>query len=150
MKKILLGVLVLTLMSGVAFAEKKATKESAQALVQKAVAYVKEVGPEKALEEFSNPAGKFVDGEDYLSIYSPEGVVLGHGANKALIGKNIKDLKDSQGKLFIQEFITKADKPGATGWVEYYWTNPSSKKIEPKESYFERVGDLIIQAGYYK
>jgi len=150
MRKMLVGVLVVLLMGGIALAQKKATKESAQALVQRAVAYVKEVGPDKALVEFSNPEGKFVDGEDYLSIYSLEGVVLGHGANKALIGKNMKDLKDSQGKLFIQEFMTKADKPGATGLVEYYWTNPLNKKIEPKEACFERVGELIIQAGYYK
>ncbi len=150
MKKILAGILICLLVAGFAYAQAKATKESSVALVKKAVAYVKEVGKDKALAEFNNPKGKFVDGENYLSIYSMKGVVIGHGTNASLIGKDLINLKDSHGKLFIQEFIQKANKPGATGWVDYYWTNPVSKKIEPKSSYFERVDDMIIQAGYYK
>jgi signal transduction histidine kinase len=150
MKKIFAGFVICLLMVSFAHAQAKATKESSVALVKKAAAYVKEVGKDKALAEFNNPKGKFVDGENYLSVYDMKGVVIGHGTNSSLIGKDLVNLKDSQGKLFIQEFIKKADKPGAAGWVDYYWTNPVSKKIEPKSSYFERVGDMIIQAGYYK
>ncbi len=151
MKKILLSVLILFLIAGVSFAQKKATKESCVSLVKKAVAYYKEAGPEKALAEFNNPKGKFVDGEDYLSIYTLDGTVIGHGTNAKLIGKHLKDIKDSNGKMFIREFMEKAAKsPNSTGWVEYHWTNPISRKIEPKAAYFERAGDWIIQAGYYK
>ncbi len=155
MKKVLLGTLVVLLIvllvAGVSYSQKKATKESCVALVQKAMAYYKEAGPEKALEEFSNPKGRFVDGEDYLSIYSLQGKVIGHGTNQKLIGKELADLKDSNGKLFIREFMDKASKsPSSSGWVDYHWTNPISKKIEPKTAYFERAGNWIIQAGYYK
>lgn len=151
MKKVVTFTLVaLFLFSGLTFALEKATKESCQALVNKAVAYYKEVGKEKALAAFSDPKGKFVDGEDYLSVYSMEGTTIAHGINSALIGKNWIGLKDSNGKLFIKEFVDSANKPGASGWVEYSWTNPVTKKIAPKEAYFIRVDDVIIQAGYYK
>jgi len=151
MKKLLVFAIVsLFLVVGFAQAQTKATKASSVALVKKAVAYYKEVGNEKALAEFSNPKGKFVDGENYLSIYDMKATVIGHGVNKALIGKNLYDLKDSNNKYFMREFVEKANKPGATGWVEYHWTNPVSKKIEPKAAYFVRIDDVIIQAGYYK
>ncbi len=150
MKKVFLGVLIVLVTAGMAFGEMKATKESCVALVKKAVSYYKEVGPEKALAEFNNPKGKFVDGENYLSIYSLDGKVLGH-LNPKLIGSDVSNLKDNQGKLFIREFMEKASKgPSSSGWVEYNWTNPVTKKIQPKAAYFERAGNWIIQAGYYK
>ncbi len=150
MKKILAGFVICLFMVSFAYAQTKATKESCVALVHKAAAYVKEVGKEKALAEFSNPKGQFVDGENYLSVYGMKGIVLAHGTLATAIGKDMSNLKDSHEKLFIQEFIQKADKPGASGWVEYHWTNPVTKTIEPKSAYFERVDDMIIQAGYYK
>jgi cytochrome c len=151
MKKLLVFALVgLFLFVGLAYAQKKATKDSCQALVKKAVEHVKKVGKEQALKDFSAPSTMFVDGEDYLSIYDMKAAVIGHGTNASLIGKNLYDMKDSHGNFFMREFVEKANKPGATGWVEYHWTNPVSKKIEPKAAYFVRVDDMIIQAGYYK
>jgi cytochrome c len=151
MKKLMVFTIVcLFIFTGLALAQTKATKESCMALVNKAAIYYKEVGKEKALAEFSNPKGKFVDGENYLSIYDMKATVIGHGVNKALIGKDLYNLRDSNDKYFMKEFVEKANKTGATGWVEYHWTNPVSKKIEPKAAYFVRVEDVIIQAGYYK
>jgi cytochrome c len=151
MKKVLIFAIVgLFLVVGMAFAQKKATKASCQALVKSAVAYYKEVGRDKALAAFNDPKGKFVDGEDYLSVYDMNGVVVGHGTNASLIGKKMIDVKDPKGFYLIKGFIEKAKKPGDTGWVDYHWTNPVSKKVEAKSSYFVRVDDLIIQAGYYK
>ena len=151
MKKIaIFTVVALFLLSGLAFAQKKATKESCQELVKKAVAYYKEVGKEKALAAFSDPKGKFVDGEDYIAVYSMDATTIAHGANAGLIGKNWITLKDANGKLFMKAFVDAANKPGATGWIDYSWTNPVTKKIAPKEAYFVRVDDVIISAGYYK
>jgi len=52
---------------------------------------------------------------------------VSHGANKKLIGQHILGNKDTDGKLFIQEILDKAQKQG-TGWVDYKWSNPVSKK----------------------
>jgi cytochrome c len=151
MKKFAVFTMVaLFLFVGMAYAQKKATKESSQALVQKAVAYYKEVGKQKALAAFNDPKGKFVDGENYLSAYTMDGTVVVNGSNNAVIGKNGMDIKDPKGKLFIKEFLEKGNKPGASGWVDFYWTNPVTKKLEPKSAYFVRIDDIVIQAGYYK
>jgi signal transduction histidine kinase len=153
MRKILaFGLAVSFLFVGLAFAQMtKATEESCQALVKKAVEHYKTVGREQALKDFGAPSKMFVDGENYLSIYDMQGNCWAHGMIPST-GEpaHMWNLKDNHGKLFMQEFVQKADKPGATGWVEYYWTNPSTKQVQAKAAYFERVDDLIIQAGYYK
>jgi hypothetical protein len=36
------------------------------------------------------------------------------------------------------------------GIMDYKRTNPQTKKIEQKSTFFERIGDVIIICGYYK
>jgi len=74
---------------------------------------------------------------------------LAHGQKKSMVGKELIDFKDVDGKEYMKERIAlmKANK---TAWQEYKFMNPVSKKIEPKEMYIERFGDLIIGCGVYK
>jgi hypothetical protein len=44
--------------TGSALAQERGTTEQAQAMVKKGIAYIKQVGKEKAFAEFSNPANK--------------------------------------------------------------------------------------------
>ena len=129
------------------FAIAGASRADAEGMVKKAIAFVKTNGKEKALAEFSNPKGQFVKGELYVYALDQKGVVIAHGANQKLIGKNIFELKDPAGKLFIQE-ILKA--PTSGGWVEYQWSNPVSKKIEQKVIYEQTSNDMVLVCGVYK
>jgi signal transduction histidine kinase len=121
----------------------------AEALVKKGVEYFKSAGEEKAMEEFSNKKGQFVDGEFYLFMVDFTGVTTAHGGNPSLIGKNMKDLKDADGKLFIQAMIETAKGKGS-GWVDYKWKNPKTGEVMPKSSYVERLGDAFLGCGIYK
>lgn len=138
------GMLVLC-MAG--FAAAAASKTDAENNVKRGIVFVKANGKERALAEFSNPKGQFVKGELYIYAVNLKGVVIAHGTNARLIGRSMYDLKDAKGKLFIQE-ILKIPKSG--GWVEYYWPNPVSKKIEQKIAYAETAGDIILICGVYK
>ncbi|MGD0532113.1 MAG: cache domain-containing protein, partial [Methyloceanibacter sp.] len=88
------------MLSGRAIAADAATKDEAVAMVQKAVAYIKSEGADKAYAESSNPSGQFVDRDLYLVIYGLDGVVLAHGADKTRIGTNQMDASDPDGKEF--------------------------------------------------
>lgn len=121
----------------------------AEALVKKGVAFYKSAGEDKALEEFSNKTGQFVDGEFYLFMVDFAGIVVAQGNNTALIGKNMKDLKDTDGKLFIQAMIDTAKGKGS-GWVDYKWKNPKTGEVMLKSSYVERLGDTFLGCGIYK
>jgi cytochrome c len=114
--------LCLTLFSAAAGAAPH-TKADAQAMVQKASAFIKANGREKALAEFNNPQGGFVKGDLYLFATDFNGVILAH-ANPKMVGKNLIDLRDSDGKLFVRGLIETAVKGG--GWYGYKWVNPAT------------------------
>jgi signal transduction histidine kinase len=124
------------------------TEEEAKALVKKAIAYVKEVGKEKALAEFSNLKGKFIDRDLYIFVYDLNGTVLAHGQNPKLIGKNLYNVKDADGKEYVKERIELVKAKGS-GWQEYKFMNPLTKKIERKRAYVELYQDMIIGCGAY-
>jgi signal transduction histidine kinase len=74
--------------------------------------------------------------------------MLAHGVNEKYTGKNFINLKDSDGKAFIQEIVDTANVTGS-GFVDYKWYNPLTKEIKPKSAYFEKVDEMIFCGGIY-
>ncbi|MFA5914307.1 MAG: cache domain-containing protein [Burkholderiales bacterium] len=124
-----------------------ATLDEAKAMVKKARAYIRENGMEKALPEISNPKGQFVDGEVYVFVNDKAGVNIAHGGNPRLIGKNLMELRDTDGVYMTKEMFAVARKGGGT--VKYRFLNPVSKAIEPKMSYVEMEGDYLVGSGIF-
>lgn len=129
----------------------RATAEEAVALVKKGVAYYKTHGRAKALAAFNDPKGEFVKGELYFFVYSAngDGIVLAHGQNPRMLGKNLIDMQDAHGTYIIRESTRIANSIAGQGWLEYMWPNSITKTLEPKKSYIERVGDIWIGCGVY-
>ncbi len=125
------------------------TPDEAKALAHRAAQLITTEGNEKAYAAFDDPAGGFVDRDLYVFVLNMQGVIVAHGANKGLIGKSFIGMKDPEGKLFIQDIITLAQTSG-TGWVDYHWPNPVTKKVEGKSSFVEKVGDVVVGVGIYK
>lgn len=151
MKRFICAVVVMMFMAGVAAyaQEKRGTSEEAKAMVKKAVAYVKEVGREKALAEFSNPKGKFISKDLYISVLSMDGTLLAHPYATKGIGHNILNMKDADGKAAVKEKIENAKKNGY-GIEVYRWSHPQTKKVEKKYGVYELVDNMVISCGYYK
>jgi signal transduction histidine kinase len=126
-----------------------ATQAEATAMVKKGLAYLKANGKDKAYAEITNKQGQFVDRDLYLVVYGLDGVVRAHGANEKMVGKNLIDLKDVDGKAFVKERVDLAQSKG-TFWQDYKFTNPVTRKIEPKAMYCERVDDAVLCGGVYK
>ena len=132
-----------------AHAGDNATKEEAVAMVKKGVAFIRSAGKDKAYAEISAKGGKFSDRDLYLVVYGHDGIVRAHGANEKMIGKNLIDLKDVDGKPFVKERVELSQSKG-TFWQDYKFTNPVTKKIEPKSMYCERLDDVAVCGGIYK
>ena len=143
---LVIGLFVMSVM-GTALAGGSA--DEAKVLIEKGIAFYKAQGKEKALAEFSNPKGQFVKGDLYVFIWSSTGTVLAHGTNQKLIGKDVSGLKDADGKLFVKEGMELANSKGS-GWVDYKWTNPVTKKMEAKSTFVKKVDDLYFCCGIYK
>jgi cytochrome c len=153
MKKLIatiIGVSFLVLMAGsITSAAEFGTTPEAEALVKKAIQLIKTEGKVKAFAEISNPKGKFVDRDLYIFVYDMEGKCVAHGFNQKMIGKDLLEMKDPDGKYFVKERIEIAKTKG-NGWQDYKFTDPITKKIEPKSAYVERIENLIVGCGVYK
>lgn len=134
---------------GALAAEKRGTEKDAVAMVKKAAAFIKANGKDKAFAEISDPKGQFVDGDLYVTVYDMNGTCLAHGFNKKMVGKNMIDLKDVDGKPFVKERNELA-KTKDSFWVDYKYANPVTKQIESKTQYTEKVGDVLVCCGAYK
>jgi cytochrome c len=144
------AVLAVTLTSAVgAKAGEHGTADEARALCEKAVAYLKENGPDKAFAAFNDPHGAFVDRDLYVFVRSLDGNTVAHGANTHMIGHTNLNLRDADGKLYNQQMIDLATAKGS-GWVDYRWVDPEDKKIEQKSSFVAREGDYVVGVGFYK
>jgi signal transduction histidine kinase len=137
------------LVIGPALAADHATKDEAVAMVNKAVAYIKGQGPEKAYAEISNKKGQFVDRDLYVVVYQLDGKVLAHGGNVKFVGKDMKDATDVDGKFYVKERIELAQKQ-PNFWQEYKFKDPVTSKVEPKQMYCERLENTAVCGGIYK
>lgn len=129
--------------------EGNSTAAEATAMVKKGVAFVKASGKDKGYAEITNKAGQFIDRDLYLVVYGLDGTVRAHGANDKMVGKNLIDLKDVDGKPFVKERVEMAAAK-ATFWQDYKFTNPTTRKIEPKSMYCEKLEDSVVCGGIYK
>jgi signal transduction histidine kinase len=132
-------------------ADTKATAAEATAMVKKGAAAIKAAGKdkEKLFAEVTAKDAKWVDRDLYMVVYNMDGVVKAHGANAKLVGNSMIDMMDIDGKPYIKERIDLAKSKG-TFWQDYKFTNPTTKKIEPKSMYCEKVEELVACAGIYK
>jgi cytochrome c len=126
-----------------------APKDEATSLVQNAAKFLKTEGKEKALQECNKPDGKWVKGEIYVFAYDFQGVIVAHPKNPKLVGKNMLEVPDVDGKLFRKDIVETAKTKGS-GWVDYKYKNPESGKIEEKTTYLLKAGDVIFCAGIYR
>jgi signal transduction histidine kinase len=152
MKKLLQTILAFALLFGLqaaAVSAEHGSSDDAVALVKKAIVYIKVNGREKAFAEFSNPNGQFKDRDLYILVYDMDGNNKAHGANPKLIGKNLSEIRDADGKFIMKAFIDVARHKGA-GWINYKWPNPVSQTVESKSTYIERYEDMVIGCGIYK
>ena len=141
MKKVLSVVLVAVFVLCFISVAKASTGDGdLKALADKAIAYYKANGKEKAMAEFNNQKSTFVKGDLYVVVIDFKGTVLAHGGTPGLTGNSLYDQKDpNTGKYFVREMIDAARSASGTGWITYNWANPTTKKVQPKKSWIKRI-----------
>jgi methyl-accepting chemotaxis protein len=127
----------------------KGTTAEAEALVKKAIAYVKKHGREMAFAEISRKGGMFTNRDLYVFVYDMNGKAVAHGQNAKLIGKDLINAQDPDKKYYVRERVEIARKKGS-GWQDYKFVNPNTKAVEDKTAYVERCEDFIVGAGAYR
>jgi signal transduction histidine kinase len=101
------------------------------------------------IRNYIDPIRFMDDDSGYFFVYDYSYNNIAIGVFSDLQGQNLKDLKDSRGKYFIQEFAQTAKKGG--GFVEYYWPHTVTKVDMRKISYISPIpgSDYFIGTGFY-
>jgi len=151
MLRAIAGITMLALMfTYSASADEFGTKDEAVAMVKRVEAMFVTDGADATFKAVSDKTtAAFHDRDLYPFIYDMSGNCVAHGARSALIGKNLMELKDQDGKYLIREMVEIASGPGS-GWVNYKWPNPLNNKIEDKTSYVAKMGDYFVGVGVYR
>jgi len=87
----------------------------------------------------------------YYWINDSNHVVLMHGTNNTLAGKNLIDLKDKKGKYLYREIVKSANEHKEGALVKYYWGITGKTGEFEKFSYVRKFEpwDFIIGTGAY-
>lgn len=95
-------------------------------------------GKEKALAEFNDPNGSFIQGDFYIYAYDFNGTTLAHPVNPEVIGKNRLD--EGVTGIFVKEMgdIVK----GGSGLYLFYYVNPvHNRTLESKLGYGVKIDE---------
>ena len=126
------------------------SEKDAIAMAERGAAMVKAKGKEEVMKRITAKDPEFVQGSLYIDMRDVKtGIVLAHPYNPSIVGKDLTDVPDANGKKYRREIIELAAAKGK-GWVDYQYKNPTSGKIEPKTTYILLVDGVVLEAGLYK
>jgi signal transduction histidine kinase len=124
------------------------------AFVEDAADLVKAKGV-AAFVDFAQKNSRWLRGDRYLFVYDLRGTCLFHPVTPELVGQNILNMTDLNGKPVIEEIVQIASNTRHPyGWVHYLWMEPGEIYPEFKSSYIMRVTDpagreMVIGSGNY-
>ncbi len=86
----------------------------------------------------------------YLFVVNRQGILLAHGAQPNLIGKNMWENIDGKGNKTTKMLFAASEKDGG-GYVNYWWKRPSTGMESPKIAYARGIPEwkLFVASGVY-
>lgn len=142
---LVLSFLVATGIGSAMAADQYGTPAEAKAMLEKAVAAVKQ-DEAKALQMFASGEGGFKEKDLYPFCAGPDGNFTAH---PKLVGKSLAGLEDKSGKNFGKEIMSQAQ-DGKISEVTYMWPRPDGGDPVQKVAYVTKVKDQVCAVGYYK
>lgn len=89
--------------------------------------------------------------DNYFWVLDTSVTMIMHPIKPSLDGQNVANIKDPEGTKLFEKMVQVVKNDNGTGFVEYMWPKPGSKKPQPKLSYvklFEPWG-YVLGSGIY-
>lgn len=125
------------------------SQADAEAFVKNAIVFAKANGAYKLIKAVNAQDPQFHKGELYIWCADLDGVMIAHGANPKLIGKDFSERQDADAIRYVQEAVKVAQDKGS-GWIEYKFMNPVTKQVQPKVCFVEKYETIVVCCGIYK
>ncbi len=127
---------------------RQGSADEATAMVERAMALVKQRGLARAAEEFRRADGPFRDRDLYIFVTDREGRYHVHGAKPAMEGKRVHEVPGIDGDRFARESWAATQ---GSHWVEYSIINPENGEVQPKASHVQALDErLLLGCGIYR
>lgn len=128
-------------LSDAAKSPSRMTSMTAPALIRlvREAADVLEGKGQAAYAEFRQENSKWLHGDTYLFVWTMEGRRVFHGANPAIEGELVADLKDNLGRPYGMMLLETAASPAGEGWIHYLYPEPGSLFPTWKSTFVKRV-----------
>lgn len=101
---------------------------------------------------FHDPSGRFIAKDAYIFVIDRKGIELVNPGFANLEGRDLMDLKDTQGKPLVREMFKVVETSGS-GWVDYMWPKPGESVSTQKSTYVAKakMGDqwVLVGCGVY-
>ena len=123
------------------------TAEEAKAMLERAVAAVKE-DKAKALDMFNKGEGGFKDRDLYVfCANASDGIITAHPYGDK--GKQLRDIKGMHGDPLGETIIQNATE-GTIKETTYWFPRHGTGEVLEKTVFYTKAGDQICGVGYYK
>ncbi len=120
-------------------------------MVKDAIEEIEKNGKE-AFRLFHDPTGPFIAKDAYIFVLDENGDDFVNPGFPNLEGRNLMDVKDTQGKELVREMF-KVVKTEGSGWVDYMWPKPGDSVSTQKSTYVSKakLGDqwVLVGCGVY-
>lgn len=113
-------------------------------------AWIEDISAEMQAEAMQQVGKMRLTDGNYFWINDLSSVMVMHGANPDLNGKDMSGLKDTKGKLFLK-VMTDVAKADGEGYVDYHWTKPGKDGDFPKISFVKlfKPWGWVVGMGVY-
>lgn len=120
-------------------------------MVANAVEVIERLGP-GAFPLLRDPTGPFLVKDTYVFVVDLDGIELVNPAFPNLEGRNLLDVKDTQGKYLVREML-EVVRSADSGWVDYMWPKPGDHASTLKSTWVRRAlregRPVLVGAGVY-
>jgi len=123
-----------------------------ETIVNDAVDILQHEGKVKAFARFKSSADKFIFLDSYIFVKTFEGVELVNPFSPQMVGENLINKQDANGKYFVKEELEILQNQESC-WMDYMWPKPGAEEPSLKMSYIKKTevkGEiLVVGAGFY-
>ena len=92
-----------------------------------------------AFPEFREQGSRWYSGDTYVFVSDLSGKMLMHPIRRDLEGRDVRNLRDVDGRPFVQRSQSIVSGPEGQGWNHYRWPKPGATQPSWKSSFVMRV-----------
>lgn len=128
---------------------RQGTADQARQMVFDAMMHIQAVGLERAVADFQDLEGSFVDRDLYIFVLNDAGYYVVHGSNPQRNGTHLSEIAGLDADKLIHDARLVCDEDQG-GWVAYSIINPLTGDLQAKSSYVVPLdGHRFLGCGCY-